>query len=55
MHSLKHFKSLHEHNVILTVRTADLPRIPEPERIDMEGNQPAVPAGDADLWLHGRA
>jgi KUP system potassium uptake protein len=35
MHSLKHFKSLHEHNVILTVRTADVPRVAETERIEM--------------------
>lgn len=35
MHSLKHFKSLHEQNAILTVRTADVPRIPEAERIEM--------------------
>ena len=27
MHSLKHFKSLHEHNVILTIATADVPRV----------------------------
>ena len=40
MHSLKHFKSLHEHNVILTVRTADVPRIPEAERIAMEEINP---------------
>lgn len=35
MHSLKHFKSLHEQNVILTIRTADLPRIAEGERVEM--------------------
>lgn len=35
MHSLKHFKSLHEHNVILTIRTADVPRIPDDERVSM--------------------
>ena len=36
MHSLKHFKSLHEHNVILTIRTADVPRIPDAERVQMD-------------------
>lgn len=36
MHSLKHFKSLHEHNVILTIRTADVPRIDDAERVQME-------------------
>lgn len=36
MHALKHFKSLHEHNVILTIRTLDVPRIEDGERVDME-------------------
>ncbi len=35
MHSLKHFKSLHEHNVILTIRTSDVPRISDSERVQM--------------------
>jgi KUP system potassium uptake protein len=35
MHSLKHFKSLHEQNVILTIVTADVPRIPDSERVSM--------------------
>ena len=33
MHSLKHFKSLHEQNVILTIVTADVPRVPDEERV----------------------
>lgn len=36
MHNLKHNKVLHEKNVILTVRTADRPRVPEAQRIVME-------------------
>ena len=36
LHSLKHFKVLHEHNVILTVQTADVPRVPAAERVTME-------------------
>ncbi len=36
MHSLKHFKSLHEQNVILTIVTADVPRVPEADRVKME-------------------
>ncbi len=36
MHNLKHNKVLHEKNVILTVRTADRPRVPEDKRITME-------------------
>jgi KUP system potassium uptake protein len=36
MHSLKHFKSLHEDNVILTVVTANVPRVPEDNRVEIE-------------------
>jgi KUP system potassium uptake protein len=33
LHNLKHNKVLHEHNVILTIVTADTPRVPEEERV----------------------
>jgi KUP system potassium uptake protein len=36
MHSLKHFKSLHEHNVILTIVTATVPRVAPEDRVQME-------------------
>ena len=36
MHNLKHNKVLHERNVILTVRTADTPRVSEEERVRIE-------------------
>jgi KUP system potassium uptake protein len=36
LHSLKHYKVLHEHNVILTIMTADTPRIPHGERVQFE-------------------
>ncbi len=36
MHSLKHYKVLHEHNVILSVVTAQQPKVPENERAKME-------------------
>jgi KUP system potassium uptake protein len=36
LHSLKHYKVLHEKNVILTVETADTPRVPASERVRME-------------------
>lgn len=36
MHNLKHNKMLHEKNVILTVRTAETPRVPEAERVTIE-------------------
>ncbi|WP_026060252.1 potassium transporter Kup [Pseudaminobacter salicylatoxidans] len=36
MHSLKHYKVLHENNVILTVVTAPQPYVPPSERVSME-------------------
>jgi KUP system potassium uptake protein len=36
LHSLKHYKVLHEKNVILTVETADTPRVPENEHVRIE-------------------
>ncbi len=36
MHNLKHNKVLHEKNIILTVRTAETPRVPEADRVKME-------------------
>src|SRR5437899_11416549 len=36
MHSLKHYKVLHEKNVILTIETAPTPRIDPAERVRME-------------------
>jgi KUP system potassium uptake protein len=36
LHSLKHYKVLHEKNVILTVETADAPRVDPAERVRIE-------------------
>nr|WP_244514850.1 potassium transporter Kup [Ensifer sp. LCM 4579] len=36
MHSLKHYKVLHETNVILSIVTEQRPRVPESERVKME-------------------
>ncbi len=36
LHSLKHFKSLHEQNVILTITTAEVPRVDPAERVRIE-------------------
>jgi KUP system potassium uptake protein len=36
MHNLKHNKVLHEKNVILTVETAETPRVPEKDRVSLE-------------------
>ena len=33
LHNLKHNKILHEHNVILTITTADTPRVPDDARV----------------------
>jgi KUP system potassium uptake protein len=41
MHSLKHYKVLHEENVIITVRSADTPKVAPEERVKME------PIGDS--------
>jgi KUP system potassium uptake protein len=35
LHNMKHNKVLHERNVLMTVRTVDVPRIPEGERIEI--------------------
>src|SRR5678816_812402 len=37
MHSLKHYKVLHEKNVILTIETDDAPRVDPAERVRIEG------------------
>jgi KUP system potassium uptake protein len=36
LHSLKHYKVLHERNVILTIETADTPRVDPAERVRIE-------------------
>jgi len=35
LHNLKHNKVLHEHNVILTIVTADTPRVTDDDRVQM--------------------
>jgi KUP system potassium uptake protein len=40
LHNLKHNKVLHEHNVVLTVVTADTPRVPEEDRVQIMGLSP---------------
>ena len=36
LHSLKHYKVLHEKNVILSLKTSNLPRVPDEERVRIE-------------------
>ncbi len=40
LHNLKHNKVLHEHNVVLTVITADTPRVSEDDRVQIFGISP---------------
>jgi KUP system potassium uptake protein len=40
MHNLKHNKVLHERNVILSVKTADTPRVEDDERLEIEDLSP---------------
>ncbi len=40
MHNLKHNKVLHESNVILTIITADTPRVPDAERVTLHPLSP---------------
>ena len=35
LHSLKHYKVLHEHNVILTIKTAETPRVADDEKVQI--------------------
>jgi KUP system potassium uptake protein len=68
LHNLKHNKVLHESNVILTIVTADTPRVPEEERVRITPvskhfsrvslkfgymEQPNVPKGLAIARKHG--
>jgi KUP system potassium uptake protein len=36
LHNMKHNKVLHERNVLMTVRTVDVPRLPEAERLEIQ-------------------
>jgi KUP system potassium uptake protein len=36
LHSLKHYKVLHEHNVVLTIVTENTPRVPAADRVSIE-------------------
>ena len=55
MHSLKHYKVLHEKNVILTIETAPTPRIDPSERVQAGADQRDLLQGDAAVRLHGIA
>jgi KUP system potassium uptake protein len=36
LHNLKHNRVLHERNIILTIKTEDIPRVERPERVEVE-------------------
>ena len=55
LHSLKHYKVLHEKNVILTIETADTPRVNPAERVRIEPVGETFIAYHAALRLHGDA
>ena len=55
MHSLKHYKVLHEKNVILTIETAPTPRIDPSERVRMEEISETFSKVTLAIWIHGIA
>ena len=55
LHNLKHNKVLHEHNVILTIITADTPRVREDERVQITPLSKHFSRGVVEVRLHGAA
>ncbi len=55
LHNLKHNKVLHEHNVILTIVTADTPRVADDDRVQMTQSVATLQQGRAQVRLHGIA
>ena len=55
LHSLKHYKVLHERNVILTIESDPLPRVDPAERVRIEPLSRDVLAHRAAFRLHGDA
>ena len=55
MHSLKHYKVLHENNVILTIETAPTPRVDPAERVQHRADRRDLLPRGAALRLHGDA
>jgi KUP system potassium uptake protein len=41
LHSLKHYKVLHQNNAVLTVKYASVPRVAESERVELEALSPS--------------
>ena len=55
LHSLKHYKVLHEQNVILTIETADAPRVDPAERVRIEPIGKTFSRVCSAVWFHGDA
>ncbi len=55
LHNLKHNKVLHEHNVVLTIVTADTPRARRSERVTITPVSKQLQPGGAEVRLHGDA
>ena len=55
LHNLKHNHMLHERNIILTIKTADVPRVPNNERVKIESLSDTFTGVIARLRLHGDA
>ena len=55
LHNLKHNKVLHEKNVILTVNSADIPRVDDEDRVVHRACRRFVLAHPPELRLHGDA
>src|ERR1700682_2632464 len=52
MHSLKHYKVLHEKNVILTIETAPTPRIDPSERVRLEEVRASLTKATLRFWFN---
>ena len=55
MHSLKHYKVLHEKNVIISVETTHTPRVESAKRVRDRAGRLDLHAGQAAVRLHGVA
>ncbi len=55
MHSLKHYKVLHEKNVIISVETTHTPRVESAKRVRHRAGRLDLHAGQAALRLYGDA
>ena len=55
LHNLKHNHMLHERNIILTIKTVDVPRVPNNERVKIDSLSDTFTGVSSRLRLHGDA